>query len=558
MKKSLEDRVEYLEGKVAQLEKKLQSYEFHSIEKRVEQQRHVQSETVEHAAPSQQTKRKEKTATQRKPIEWEILIFQKILPRVFILILILGVLWGLKAAYDYGFITVQVILTLAILLSIIMTVIGLIQMKKERRILGQVLIGGAIPIFMLTIFSMHQIYEMISSTPAFLFNIVAIIAGIVFTTIFRSQSIGIISLIGGLLIPYLIESTEPNYYFFVSYEGLLYLLFLVLALYLNFQLLYITSAIFLHVAILGIFIFSSIPDSFTLLIVSPIIIQQLALFVGLIVTKISLKIQAYTLLASLLISSIWIFAQLEQVEQIIIFIGLAVLYAIGYYFYKKDNTRAAIFVVNGSLAILFAFLAYESDVIYEVLLAIIVIYVFYAQKFKTTIHYLLALILYFIAFVSFNTFYLEQLFSFEMLHKIMFLIVTVFLLYFFVNSAKESKTQRLMTNFGLPYLAFLLLFFTSDVTYFITSEWTIYDYDPLILSSFWVVIAIAFMIVGRFPLLTAGKFTGVAILFFTVAKVILVDISFMDITIRAILFIGLGLIGLLISRVYYKNNDKKD
>ena len=104
----------------------------------------------------------------------------------------------------------------------------------------------------------------------------------------------------------------------------------------------------------------------------------------------------------------------------------------------------------------------------------------------------------------------------------------------------------------------MLLFFTSDVTYFITSEWTIYDYDPLILSSFWVVIAIAFMIVGRFPLLTAGKFTGVAILFFTVAKVILVDISFMDITIRAILFIGLGLIGLLISRVYYKNNDKKD
>lgn len=563
MNKSLEERVNYLEERVKQLEQKLQVFEQSSHEQSPPQPLQVHqkmSETVQSTVPQPEKKliTKEKTASQSKPIEWEVLIFQKILPRVFIFILILGVLWGLKAAYDYGFITVPVILTLAILLSIFMTLSGMLQMKKERRVLGQVLIGGAIPIFMLTIFAMHQIYEMINSTPAFLFNMIAIIAGIMLTTFYRSQSIGIISLVAGFLVPYLIESTEPNYYFFVTYEGLLYLLFLALALYLNFKWLYVTSTFFLHVAILGIFIFSYVPDSLRLFIVLPIIMQQVALFIGLLVTKVSLKTQAYTLLASILLSSIWIFAQLEQVEQAVIFIGLTVLYGIGYYFYQKDDTRASIFVVNGSLSVLFIFFAWESDLIFEVFLAIIIVYVFYAKKFKTILHHILAGFFYFLAFVSFNTFYLDAWFSFEMLHKISFLLVTAFLLKYLIQSSVKKNYHSFLVNVGLPYFALLLLFFTSDVTHLISNTWSLYDYSPLILSAFWVIIAIGYMFVSKFTSLTSGKFTGVAILFFTVAKVILVDISFMDLTIRAILFIGLGIIGLLISRIYYKNSEKKE
>src|SRR5699024_8191570 len=141
-----------------------------------------------------------------KPVEWEVLIFQKVVPRVFIFIFILGVLWGLKASYDYGIITIQVILTLSILLSISMATLGVFQIKRNHPVLGQVLIGGSRPIFMLTIFSMHQIYFMIGPGIAMTLNIAAILAGVIFTYSFLSESIGIISVVGGILVPYLIDT----------------------------------------------------------------------------------------------------------------------------------------------------------------------------------------------------------------------------------------------------------------------------------------------------------------------------------------------------------------
>lgn len=553
-KKTLEQRVAFLEKRVMELERQLhelgersQSKQFYIDEKANE--RKTQPKT---SPETNETKTKEHIVSQRKSIEWEVLIFQKILPRVFIFILILGILWGLKAAYDYGLITVHVILGLAIMLSIFMTISGVYHFKKERRVLGQVLNGGAIPIFMLTVFAMHQIYDMIGTMPAFLLNLLAMITGIILTIIFRSQSIGIISLVAGLLVPYLIESTEPNYYFFVSYEGLLYLLFLALSLYLNFKWLYVSSSLFLHFAILGIHIFTIVPESYELLLVSPIIIQQIALFIGFIYTNVSIKVQAYTTLSSILIASIWLFVRLEQIEQVIIFTSFTVLYGIGYYLYRKEKTKSSILVINSSLSILFIFLAYESQFIYEVLLAIIVIYIFYAKKFKTIIHYVLASFFYFIAFFSFNTFYLQSWFSYEMLHILMFLIVTAFLIQYFIKTTSNNRQRRLLKNVAIPYFAILLLFFSSNITYLITNDWSIYDLQPIILSAFWVMIAISFMILSKVTSIASGKFTGVAILFLTVAKIILVDISFMDLSIRAILFIGLGIIGLLISRVYYK------
>lgn len=562
MNNSLEKRVAHLEKKVAQLEKQLQSRDQPIQQLDADTEQALYGATIqkehEHAPVQQQSpatdKRKKREVAKSEPIEWEVLIFQKILPRVFIIILILGVLWGLKAAYDYGFITIPVILTLSILLSIAMIIIGLFQMKKERRILGQVLIGGAIPIFMLTIFAMHQIYDMIGSTPAFLFNLIAIAIGITFTTYFRSQSIGIISAVAGLLVPYLIESTSPNYYLFVSYEGLLYLLFLTLSLYLNFKLLYITSTIFLHVAILGLYMFTSVADGYQLIVILPVIIQQFALFFGLIFTKVSIKTQAYTLLTSLLITSVWVIVQLDQVTQVAVFIGLAALYTIGYYVFQKDILRASIFIVNGSLAVLFTFLAFESELVYEILLAMIIVYIYYANKFNTPLHYALALLFYLIAFSSFETLYLEAFLSYEMLHKLTFLMTTAFLLYFFINASAEKNYNNLIVNVGIPYFAILLLMFSGDVTDLMTDSLILYDYNPLVLSGFWVTISIGFMVFSKISSFTVGKFTGVAILFLTVAKVILFDISFMDISIRAILFIALGIIGLIVSRIYYKNN----
>lgn len=575
MKNSLEERVRFLEDRVEALEKQLQlqrtehermtasKQQFTTKQQAEEKQLYTQptlrhaSQTVQQHVSKQHTHKPNKTILKKQskksePIQWDVLIFQKLLPRVFIFILVLGVLWGLKAAYDFGIITIHIILALGILLAVAMAILGSIQIKKDRRILGQVLIGGSIPVFMLTIFSMHQLYDMIGPSLAFILNVVAIIVGIMFTYQFRSQSIGIITSVAGVLVPYLIESTEPNFYLFVSYEAILYLLFLSLSLYLTFKGLYIVSTLFLHVAILALYIFSYVPPQYELLTVFPIIMQQIALFGGLVLTKVSLRTQSYTVLTSLILTALWVNSILDTIEATAIYIGLSMIHLLGYYLFRNDNSRASILIVNASLAFLFIFLVNELEIAYEVLLVVTIIYLYYAQKFKTQLHYILAAIQYFIAFSLFGSYYIAEWLSFEMLHKITFLLATIVIIYLLVKAVTTDKIKKQLLVIGLPYFALLLLFFASDLTYLIIDGNHLDDSGPLILSSFWVFIAIGYMIFSRFTGISVGKFVGVAVLFLTVAKVILIDISFMSMVFRAILFIGLGIIGLIISRVYYK------
>lgn len=584
MTKSLEERVAYLEEKIIHLEKQLedkvksaslqseqrQNVDPHALEQTIAEKRlptpiqgdekleeiapakAVQKEFAETEIPMTNVQQKQgpvkKSPRVSEPIQWDVFIFQKLLPRVFIFILILGVVWGLKASYDYGFITIQIILTLSIILAITMATLGVWQIKKERRVLGQVLIGGAIPIFILTIFAMHQMYDMIGPTTAMLLNIVAVIAGIAFSYMFRSESIGVISVIAGIFVPYLIETTEPNYYVFVTYEAALYLLFLSLALYMSFRVLYFVATFFLHIAILAMHLFTYVPPEFALLTVMPIVFQQVALFAGLLLTKIKLKIQAHTLLVSLLLTSLWLGVVVEQFEATAIFIGLAIMHAVAYYFFKKDETRAPIFMINATLATLFIFVVQELDFAYEVLLVTTLINLYYAQRFKTLLHYFLAGIQYMIAFSLFSIFYIDAWLSYELLHEVTFLIATIAGLYIIDKSANSPLVKQI----ALPYVALLLMFFSTDLTYLISDQHDLFDSMPLILSSFWVVIAIGYMIFSKITSITIGKYVGAAILFFTVAKVVLFDISFMSMTFRAILFIGLGLIGLVISRLYNK------
>ncbi|HZW68231.1 MAG TPA: DUF2339 domain-containing protein [Pseudogracilibacillus sp.] len=601
MKPTLEKRVAYLEEKVKQLEAQVsQDREETLMQAENEKYHPVRSEgrSTESAAPSHQTgtaagtgpdggvaagsqvgtgahpkarthtqhskqaeqhaqatrqvapgQRPSQKANPSEPIEWDVLIFQKIVPRVFIFILILGVVWGLKASYDYGIITIQVILAISFIFSIALAALGVWQIQHKRRVLGQVLIGGSIPIFMMTVLVMHQMYMMIGPATAMFLNIIAIAAGVVFTYIYRSESIGIISVVAGVFVPYLIESVVPNYYVFVAYEAILYLVFLSLALYLNVRALYFVATFFLHIAMLGLHLFSDVPSHLLVLTVMPIIFQQIALFVGLVLTKIKIQVQAHTVLVSLLLTSLWIGLLLDKADATTMFIGLTLMYAISFYFFQKDTVRAPIFLVNASLTLLFIFMVHDLDITYEILLITIMINIFYGLKFKALIHYIFAGFQYVIAFSFFSAFYIETWFSYEMLHKITFLILTIGALYFI---EKRSSLKKLY-EFGLPFIALLLMFFSNDITYLIAEQGNSFDSTPLILSAFWVLIAIGYMIYGKITSINIGKFIGIAILFFTVAKVILFDISFMSMTLRAILFIGLGLVGLIISRVYNKS-----
>src|SRR5690606_33607357 len=140
------------------------------------------------------------------------------------------ILWGFKAASEYGIITDTVKVIGGFVVAGVFIVIGIMQFKQKRNVLGQVLIGGAIPILMLTTFAMHQLYDMTGSSLSFVLNVLWIGAGLYFTYRYRSQAIGLVSSVGGVFVPFLIESTSPNIPVFVFYETILYVSFLSIAL----------------------------------------------------------------------------------------------------------------------------------------------------------------------------------------------------------------------------------------------------------------------------------------------------------------------------------------
>src|SRR5699024_1880010 len=138
--------------------------------------------------------------------------------------------------------------------------------------------------------------------------------------------------------------------------------------------------------------------------------------------------------------------------------------------------------------------------------------------------------------------------------QVTFLIATIIGLYMINRQGDSTITQQI----GLPYVALLLMFLSTALTYFISDRHDPSDSMPLVLSSFRLVIAVGYRTLSNVTIITSGKYVGATILFFTVTKVVRFDISFMSMTFRAVLSIGLRLIGLVISRLYNKGAEKQE
>ncbi|MFK4998453.1 hypothetical protein ACI2OX_17380 [Bacillus sp. N9] len=402
---------------------------------------------------------------------------------------------------------------------------------------------------MLTTFAMHQLYGMTGPTLSFLLNIIWVGLGVYFTYKYRSQSIGIVSAIGGVFVPFLIESTTPNVPVFVMYETLLYVIFIWVALTYRYTALYFVSAIFLHLSLLMFFNFASVANEYKWIAVSPILFQQFALLIGFVRTDFHLKRQAYTLFTSVLLTSLWLGTVLRTLESSVVFILLGFLYVAANYFYQSDRMRAPIFIANTLLSLLLLALINSSHLTFEALMGTSLIYLFLVKKYKSTFHSLLAGFQYFIAFMFIISLPIDSWISWQMMHWLVFLAATGFSLYYLPAIKKDNKR---ILHIGIPYFALLLLTFTAKLSVLITGDKGMNHTEPIVLSVLWMVVAIGFMLVGKSRSIIQGKYVGVGILFITLGKIILIDIYFISIAVRATLFILLGVVGLIVSRAYYK------
>lgn len=129
------------------------------------------------------------------------------LPKIFMVILVMGVLWGLKLVSDYGYLSNEVKIILAYALSIFLAVLAnvLEHRKKRSPAITISLYGGAFIVGILTTAASAILYEIIGLTLALIIAIIYIGYGIAICYLKKNEILTVFVAFTSLLLPYLLE-----------------------------------------------------------------------------------------------------------------------------------------------------------------------------------------------------------------------------------------------------------------------------------------------------------------------------------------------------------------
>lgn len=546
------ERIEELERKISSLEEDVAR-----LKSLVYKTNSLRPKTV-HAPPKQReetTKRPAQTAAKssqaiEEPVDWEKVLFQTWLPRIFIFVFIIGVLWGFKAASDYGLMNEKAKVVLGFAVSIGFAVTGHFQIKKGRLVLGQVLVGGAIPILMLTTFAMHSLYHLAGPMLAFILNASWIILGIIATVFYRSQALGIISAVGGVLVPFLIESNSPNALVFIGYETLLYIAFLYVAIKQKYSILYVLSAVLLNLTLLIYYSFVG-DNGVKELLGMAILIQHLCLISSFFLSQSVLQVYAFTLLSSLAVTYGWLLAVFDDGTTTMVLLALVIIYALGVYAVRSSKEKFKFFITYLIVAVAFfihQLVDLREGVILYVIQGLAVYYI--AMTYKNLLHQLFSYTIYILSATYILVTPIERVLSLPTLNWIVVLAsIPVFI---WISIQKTERDEHDIFKIGGSIVfSILSLIFATEVTVAGTNHFST-NPQTLIMTAVWLGMSIAAFVIGSLKTFKTATYIGVGILFLTLFKLILYDLPFIPMAIRALLFIVLGAIGLIISRLFYK------
>ncbi|PAQ15482.1 hypothetical protein CD798_06760 [Bacillaceae bacterium SAOS 7] len=489
------------------------------------------------------------------PVDWEKVLFQIWLPRVFIFVFIIGVLWGFKAASDYGLMNETVKVTLGFIVSSLLLLIGQQQMENNREKLGYVLLGGAVPLLMLTTFALHVLYSMVGSSLAFMLNVSWIAVGLWLTKKHRSEVLGFISMVGGVLVPFLIESETPNMYVFLGYETLLYVLFLFLSAKFQFKVIYYASTILLNLALFVFYVSSYVfvEGKFTTeyYVAFPILIQHGCLLYFYIKEKKQIDQHAGMVFASLLVTSAWVYSTFSEHWISLFFAMVAVMYVLLLIKYQQDVKKRPIFLTSVIIALTFLILhAVNEDLQMSFLLIEGLAAYYVSLKYGNDLSKGIAIFIYvFTGSVLIANEVITTPLSNETVNWLIFL--TTFVLGMSITYQLHASFREKTLKYGSVLLTILVLIFSTELTMAVVEGWSD-NKQRLAVNVVWIGLAVVTIAIGLKKTFNYAKYIGVSLLILTLLKMVLYDMPYIPLAIRAGLFIALGFVGLVVSRTFYK------
>ncbi|PGZ18454.1 DUF2339 domain-containing protein [Bacillus cereus] len=569
MKKDLSKKIEALETTIDTLQETL--YELKAQqrvmeEEKVQQVREPIKEEIEIVISKPNVQKEEIVVTEErvkepevkqvdisafKPEPFDIIKFcQTWLPRIFVAIMLLGVIWLFKAGVDAGLLTPVIRIVFGVALSVGLYYIGDMQIKQERQALGLVLAGGSVTSIVLTTFAAHYLYNFFPASVAFFLNIIWIILGIYLAKRYQSEYLAIFVSVGAFFVPFLLNSAAPNSYIFFGYETLLTMSLLWYAYKNRYQYLYMVSY---AVSVLVTFIFFVVMTVLLgnlhvqLTVVYGLI--HLTLFWHMFIDRTFMyqpRMAVFSANAIFFIMSIAKIPEFTTWGLLISAVVHAVMFGAEY---TKNNKSLFTDVLFGfamgsfSLAILYEFSLVNGSIVLMLqgFLGIVT-----STKLKQEIKFYISAVIYAIGM-------LQTLVSpFETFMSAAFVahLILVGTYYYVMVKVKPMLQQFGKYAYSIMVYGFMVLVFVT-----ITRIGEVLSTDGSIISVYvsllWMIYALVSVWFGRNRRMNEILYAGLVVLVVTVGKLFFLDLPEVSMMIRAVLFLLVGGLGIVISRMFF-------
>ncbi|MDU9693221.1 DUF2339 domain-containing protein [Priestia aryabhattai] len=480
------------------------------------------------------------------------------LPRVFIFVFILGVIWAFMAASERGWINPAIRVAIGFVLSGILYWLGKRQYSKTKNNLSIVLMGGGIVLYIVSVFAGNVLYDLIPYVFTMFLLALGIAGGVWVSRKYKSQSLLAIVGIGAYFYPFLFAGKHSNENVFYIYQMLVFVGLAFEALKRKFVAVW---NIAVYSLLFTILLFLTIGDGeLSILTLLVILLQQIfiisctfgadsLLTKGVYIPAITAGAFSIFLLGNCLYESHSLAMYIFLFLMTVIYLLLSTI---------KRNVHIELknifFVFSMFYLLLLVIELVSKGSVIAIILTLQAFVMYYvSQKRKSLIGTIGSFLILFSVILGLFIVHSKHL-SLELI--IAWILSISFFLVIYARKEKSVTLPKQLINAVSPYIAsLLLLVFLSKCSGYITISKS-YVITNTGLSVSWIVFVA--LMYGAYTYFKDGvwKSIGLVLLIVTLAKAILIDLAIFDIAWRAMLFIVLGIVGLLISKVFYNKKGK--
>ncbi|MCR1992510.1 DUF2339 domain-containing protein [Bacillus subtilis] len=549
------EKIDELNKRVGRLEQELESVKREIAYLAAGKKEQTVVKTDEYPKINKETEVPQKTPAPRKENRTLENMAGNWLPKIFIFVFLLGMIWAFVAAAEKGWINAYMRVGAGLIVSIVLYVLGSRSHKKNASVLGSSLLAGSNIVYIVSLFAGNMLYQIIPTPLTMILLAAGVAGGVYISRKYRSQTLIAIIVVGVYLYPFLFGGKQGNEYIFYVYESLVFAGLIYETVKQKYS---VAWNIANYAFILAIFAFLSFTDA-------QVTGWTLAVFI---------LQQAITILSALRSNSQF----KKAVYLTAVTIGAFVVFITGVVLYMKNDTALYVFYTAAFVFYLllslwkskeFAEIKHTffliSMIYFNVLAAdalsenVILLYIIFtlqgimmcyvSYRKKSWLIGIAGVIVLLQAACGLIQYPARSL---HVLSIVSWLLLISSLFGGYLYSKKIHYKQ--VTTVVSSAVSLLLLVFFSKLSIWMSDRIDGVSVNVGVSLSWFIFVIVMYAVYYATKDKTWNRI-GLIFLFITLAKIILIDSASIDIVWRAVLFILLGVIGLFISRVFYSKKE---